>query len=388
MRLQLIAVLGVALAPSLARGDGTLSMRGVYYKERATRVMQPMLDGTFDAGDHGLVTGHLLVDAITSASSSSGADNAQAFTERRYEAGLGYTHTLDVPALLGGDIKDLLRLGAESKYSKESDYRSLYAGARSEAELFQKNTTVGIGGGLSLDTVSAAAAQGPGMIQLACEPGDALSECDLKTYGLYLSAAQIASRDAVIGISYDLAKLSGYQSNPYRQAIAGNQFVPEHHPTERLRQAWAASARYFIGRTETTLVAGYRYYRDDWKIRAHTPELRAVQLVDDNIEASVRYRFHTQTAAFFYRERYDDVMGICEGGSTAAEDCFASDDVKLSKFTSHTMEAKLGMLGEVFGLSGMWAGARFEAMLQYVVQHNRFGNAIIAHAALTLPFDY
>lgn len=376
MRLQL-ALLTLCLAAAPARADGSLSMRGVYYKERATRVMQPMLDGMFDAGARGLITGHLLVDAITSASSSSGADNAQAFTERRYEAGIGYTHTLDV-----------VKLGAETKYSKESDYKSFYLGARSEAELAQKNTTVGIGGGISLDTISAGAAQGIATPMLACEPGQARAECDLKSYGLFLSGSQIVSRDAVVGLSYDIAKLDGYQSNPYRQAIAGNQFVPEHHPTERFRQAFAGSARYFVARTETTLIAAYRYYRDDWKIHAHTPELRAVQLINDNIDAAVGYRFHTQNAAFFYRERYDDVMGICQNGSIAAEDCFVSDDVKLSKFTSHTMEAKLGILGEVFNLGGMWGGARFEGVLQYVVQHNRFGNAIIAHVALTLPFEY
>ena len=394
MRLQLailpaLGAMALAIAGTgTARADGSLSMRGVYYKERATRVMQPMLDAIFDAGARGLVTGHLLVDAITSASSSSGADNAQAFTEKRYEAGIGYTHMLDIPALFDPGTQDDVKLTGETKYSKESDYKSFYGGVRAEAELSQKNTVVGVGGGVSLDTISAAASQGPAIVTLACEPGDAKAACDLDTYVLFLSGSQIVSRDALVGLSYDISKLTGYQSNPYRQAIAGNQFVPEHHPTERLRQAWAASARYYVKPTETTLVGAYRYYRDDWKIHAHTPEIRAVQLVNDNIEASVRYRFHTQNAAFFYRERYDEAMGICEPGSVAPEDCFASDDVKLSKFTSHTMEAKLGILGEVFNLAGMWGGARFEGMLQYVVQHNRFGNAIIAHVALTLPFDY
>jgi len=88
MRLQLaLAVLAVLTlgAATPARGDGTLTMRGVYYKERATRVMQPMLDAMFDAGAHGIATGHFLVDAITSASASSGAADAAAFTEQRYE---------------------------------------------------------------------------------------------------------------------------------------------------------------------------------------------------------------------------------------------------------------------------------------------------------------
>ena len=84
MRLQLVAAASlVLLTTTPAWADGTLAVRGVYYKERATRVMQPMMDAIFDAGTHGIVTGHFLVDAITSASASSGADNSKPFTERR-----------------------------------------------------------------------------------------------------------------------------------------------------------------------------------------------------------------------------------------------------------------------------------------------------------------
>jgi hypothetical protein len=52
------------------------------------------------------------------------------------------------------------------------------------------------------------------------------------------------------------------------------------------------------------------------------------------------------------------------------------------------MEAKLGVLGDAFALDGKWAAARFEGILQYIIQHNRFGNAVEAHVALTVPFDY
>src|SRR5439155_22237033 len=123
--------------------DGTVSVRGVYYKERATRVEQPMVDGTFDAGAHGVVDAHLLVDSITSASASAGAAAATAFNERRYEGGAGYTHQLE-----------RFKLGGEAKYSTESDYVSYYFGASSEAELAQKNTVLGLGGGISHDIVS------------------------------------------------------------------------------------------------------------------------------------------------------------------------------------------------------------------------------------------
>jgi hypothetical protein len=347
-------------------------MRGVYYKERATRVVQPMLDGAFEAGERGLVTAHLLVDAITSASASAGAVDAEPFTERRYEAGGSYAHQLEG-----------VRLGGEAKYSSEPDYKSLYVGARGEAELAQKNTVLGLGGGLGRDTVSGGPASGLAQLMLQCDPeiDQVTPECQLRTYSVFASASQIVSRTAVIGVSADYAALRGYMANPYRSAVVGTGTsigtLRERHPTERNRTALAASARYHVRRTGTTLIGAYRYYQDSWKIRAHTPELRIVQQAGAAADATLRYRFHDQTKqAFFYEERYP------------MEQAYLSDDVKLSKFTTHTIEAKLGVLGEAFWQSDRWAGARLEVILQYVVQNNRFGNALVTHAALTLPFTY
>lgn len=361
------AALVAICAPALAHADGVLAARGVYYKERATRVMQPMLDAMLDAGTHGIVTAHFLVDAITSASASSGADNAKPFTENRIEGGVGYTHDLG-----------RVRVGGDAKYSTESDYTSFYAGARAELDLAQKNTTLGLGGGISKDNVSAASAQGPSVPMLECKPGQSATDCDLNAYAVFASASQILSRDLVVGLTYDGAALRGYQSNPYRTAIANDGIAAERHPTSRNRNAIAASFRYYVDATNTTVIGAYRYYRDNWGIRAHTPELRLVQQVGHDIDASFGYRYHWQSKAFFYEERY--------ATTDPAMQAYLSDDVKLSKFTSHTLEGKLGVLGEAFGLGGRWAGARFEGILEYAVQHNRFGNAIIAHLAVTVPF--
>jgi hypothetical protein len=380
MRLQLTAASGVALAvvfgavaivaPRPVHGDGTLAMRGVYYKERATRVMQPMLDAMFDVGAHGIATGHFLVDAITSASASSGAADDTAFTERRYELGLGYAHEL------AG-----LTFALDGKGSVESDYDSLYLGGRAQTELGQKNTVLGLGGGISFDTVKSSAAQGIVMPTLRCDDEHpSATECPLRVYAVYASASQLLGPDAVVGVSLDVSTLRGFQANPYRQAIVGEALVAERHPTERTREAVAVSARYYVAPTGTTVIGAYRYYRDSWKVHAHTPELRVVQEVGYDADASVRYRYYTQDGAYFFRIRYppDD----------PAMTQYVSDDVKLSTFTGHTLEAKLGVLGSAFELGGRWAGTRFEGILEYAIQHNRFGNAVIAHVALTIPFSY
>lgn len=373
MRLQLTLVavtLGALGAPARpARGDGTLAMRGVYYKERATRVMQPMLDAMFDAGTHGIATAHFLVDAITSASTSAGSVDAEPFTERRYEAGVGYSHRLDTITIAGN-----------TKVSTEPDYLSIYAGARVQAELAQKNLVLGLGGGFSRDTISAAAPAGPVEPTLRCDAmRTAEPSCSLDTYSIFASASQVVRHNAVVAVSVDVSELRGYQSNPYRQAIVGETLASERHPTGRTRQAFAVSARYHVVQTRTTLIGAYRYYRDSWKVHAHTPELRVVQEIGHEVDTSLRYRYYAQDGATFYRDRYP--------ADDPAMTQFVSDDVKLSAFTGHTVEAKAGILGSALGLQ-RWAAIRLEGILEYAIQHNRFGNAVVAHVALSIPFSY
>lgn len=380
MRLQLAVALIVLGITATARADGELAVRGVYYKERATRVVQPMLDGMFDAGARGVVTAHFLVDAITSASAGSGANNAQPFTERRYEGGFGYTHELDGPA---DSWLDKLRVGGDTKYSTESDYTSFYLGGHVDADVAQKNATFSIAGGVSADNVTNAGAQSPmGGPQIQCDVTSTAmaNECSLTSYSGMVSGSQILSKNALVGLSYDLAYQDGYQANPYRTAVTASGLVPETHPNTRLRHAWTASARYYLAATHTTLIGAYRYYRDDWHIRAHTPELRIVQEIGELADAAIRLRYYRQTASYFYEPRYPTL--------DPTKINYVTDDPKMSAYDGFTMEAKLGFLGEEFGMSGTWAGARFEGIIEYIIQHNSFGNAVVAHVALTLPFSY
>jgi hypothetical protein len=380
MRLQLAVAGAIGFAASTAHADGTLAARAVYYKERSTRVMQPMLDGMFDAGERGLINAHFLVDAITSASAGSGAANAMPFTERRYEGGASYTHELDGPK---DSFIDKVRVGGEGKYSTESDYESLYGGARIELDVGKKNATVGLGGGLSHDTVTNAGAQSPmGGPMLLCDVTSMAqsASCPLTVYSGFASASQIVSKNAVVSLSYDIAKLDGFQANAYRQVITAGGLEPEKHPNQRLRHAIAGSLRYYAETTHTTYIGAYRYYTDDWHIHAHTPELRIVQDVGKLADASIRYRYYHQSAAFFYAKRYPALTpGMIE---------YITDDPKMSAYDGHVLEAKLGVFGEEFELGGRWAGARFEGTIEYIIQHNRFGDAVVAHVALTVPLEY
>jgi hypothetical protein len=355
-----IAALALAaVSPRAAHaepGEGSLTVRGAYYKERATRVVQPMLDADVEVSEAGTLDGHLLVDAITSASASSGAAD-EPFSEQRYEGGLGYTHERG-PLLLGASVRG----------STEPDYRSLFGVVRGQRAFAEKNTVLGLALGGGRDHVSNAGAQGPfGMVV----------EGDLTTALASLSVSQLWSESLLFGVTYDVSALRGFQQNPYRTVVARSGTAAERHPDERLRHAVAASGRWFWPSTGSTWVASYRFYVDDWGVLAHTPELRWLQDAGDLVDFGLRYRMHVQGAADFYEAMYD---------VTAPElEPYLSADEKLSAFVSHTLEAKLGLRGEAFGASGRLAGTRFDLLLQYTEQGNAFGNAAAAQVAVTVP---
>jgi hypothetical protein len=346
-------LLWLAAAPAAA--DGTLTMRGAYYKESATRVVQPMLDGTFSAGDHGTVDAHLLVDAITSASASSGAAD-DAFTERRYEGGGGYLHELPW-GKLRGDVR----------LSSEPDYFSVFGGAGAELAFAEKNTIVGLSAGAGHDNVSNAGARGPFSVSI---------EDTLTTVLATTSVSQLLSPQLVVSAGYDLSYLDGYQQNPYRFVLIGSTPMAERHPDTRTRHALAATGKWYLPATHTTAIGTYRFYADSWGVIAHTPEVRILQELGDLAELAVRYRFHHQNAADFFKAMYP------------ADERYLSDDEKLSAFTTHTIEGRFALLGEALGLGGLLGESRGELMIQYIDQNNRFGNAIAAQVALTVPFTY
>ncbi|MBZ0233917.1 MAG: DUF3570 domain-containing protein [Deltaproteobacteria bacterium] len=362
MQLSARAVVAVALAalafalafgpPPAARADGELSFATAYYKERATRVMQPMLDARFDVGESGEATGHMLVDAITSASVGVGGE---LFEEKRVEGGATYTHEID-----------LYKIGGLVRYSTEPDYKSLFGGVRLQAELFDRNLTITAAGMVGHDDFDNSGAG----------PTAPRREGELDTMLGSIGLAQLLSPNTVASVTYDVSKLEGEQANLYRFIITAGMQVDEKHPRSRLRHAVAGTVKQFLPRSVTTLMGTYRFYHDDWDITAHTPEARVIQDVGDGSLFAVRYRYHRQSKAYFFEDDYAMPMDLI------------SEDEKLSAFTSHTIGASFEMSGHVIGFTGTLGETRGQIVIEYVDQNNRFGNAIAAHASLTVPITY
>lgn len=359
MQLTRWVVAAALLWPAVARADGAVTVRGAYYKERATRVAQPMLDARFDVGEDGELTAHTLVDSISSASVAAGSAG-EPFDELRYEAGAGYMHR----------VLDVLRLGGAVRGSTEPDYKSLFATARAAAELNERNTTIELTVSGGRDRLDNAGAQ-----TMIVEPITGV----LYTWLASTSVSQVLSPVLVGQLTYDIAYLDGFQENPYRTVSAGGGLEMERVPDTRLRHAVFGAVRGFVPATRTTLTGGYRVYHDDWGVWGHTPEARVVQAMGD-VDLHLRYRLHHQSRADFYRPSYPT--------ADPAREPYLTDDVKLSKLTTQTIGLKADLPLSLLGARGELEGARLETLFEYIFQSTYYGNAVVAQVAVTVPFEY
>jgi hypothetical protein len=82
--------------------------------------------------------------------------------------------------------------------------------------------------------------------------------------------------------------------------LANGQLISETFPDHRLRQDWTARISQNIPWTASTLKVWYRYYRDDFSVRAHSVEADAYQYIVPWLYLRGSYRFHTQTAVDFF----------------------------------------------------------------------------------------
>lgn len=134
-------------------------------------------------------------------------------------------------------------------------------------------------------------------------------------------------------VGVELTAVSGFQSNPYRQVYVAGTKLPERHPDARLRRAvFGQVDRWFSTRASGSI--GVRYYNDDWGVNAGTFDARFNQYVGDHFVVRYRYRYHTQTAAEFYRDLYSD---------PAAAQGFRTGDYKLQDFDSNLFGIKVSV---------------------------------------------
>lgn len=87
--------------------------------------------------------------------------------------------------------------------------------------------------------------------------------------------------------------------------------------------------------------ASYRHHRDSYGVRAHTVDLAWFQQLGDRVLFRPGYRFHDQSAARFYRYRFDGTSVLPTEGPPRPQGPFYSSDYRLSALQTHTYGFKV-----------------------------------------------
>ncbi len=377
--LGLLLLCLMALA-SVARADevtetwtGDVELRGNYYWERSTRVLAPSVDMNLYAPNGVTLHGDYLVDAITSASLGAGALVDNQFTEIRHEFALAAQQEFDL-----GEAQ--LVFGGMGRFSNEPDYRSLSGGLRTELYLFDRATTLRFFLGALHDEIGQVYRGGsrirPGGDGMTSD--NAFSE-EMNALTMRFGWTQVLTPVLEVQTNLDFAVVRGYQANPYRTVMTNGTPSPEHYPDQRLRYTLSGSLAYYIIGSGTTIRLRYRAYMDNWKVASLTPEVWIHQELGPFLLGRLRYRYYTQTPAFFAE---DDPTNY------PRPDGYLTADPKMLAFHSSQLGLQLILItGFLEGTALDWMReAQLDITFDYVWSTSGYGNAVMSQLGLRVPF--
>jgi len=203
-------------------------------------------------------------------------------------------------------------------YGWEKDYRSHTVTASTRSDVLDRNLTLGVGYTHNWDRVcdannSAAEAQPVERKALGtsehCFQSD---KPDVVTRHLTIDSLETSLTWTVTprlllqgGLSLQI--LDGFQANPYRSVIIGQQgrMAQESLPQTRERLAGFLRFAYAFPEARTSVGGMARLYRDTWDVRAATAELTWNKYFGKLFLFGLRGRFHQQEGAAFYRTAED-----------------------------------------------------------------------------------
>jgi len=185
-----------------------------------------------------------------------------------------------------------LTLSASAAVSNEHDYHSKAGGLEARRDFNDKNTTLTLGYGRANDHVGS-----------SIDPNlDAPRTTDQYLAGV----TQVLSPVALVQSSLAYANGRGWYNDPYKFTLTFYpdqplpSLLPDLRPDHRRSWAWLTRYRRHFAAQRGTLQADYRYFQDDWGVRAHTLEIAWDQQLDERWSVRPALRYYTQSAADFY----------------------------------------------------------------------------------------
>lgn len=377
-----VIALFAALVPQTASADDRMVVRGNYYREDSTRIIAPVVSYQKDLPDERFSLGaQYLMDTITSASIGAAAavlGGDSLFTEIRHET----------TGMASSKIKNW-GFNGHFRYSSETDYVARNVGFGISRDFLQKSLNFSVNYSYEFDRIfrilNNVGERSPWKSNVINEDGEPMEGPTnlLQIHYLNLGYGHVFWKTVVGGINLEGARATGPQDNPYRKVRNGE---AETHPFLRHRGSASTYVLWSIPKARMVVEPRYRFYRDDWKVQAHSIDTRLHFRVHPHFRFRLRYRFYTQTGAFFYKP----------DGDYAADDQFKTADPKVWAFRSHMpglqVTYELDGLARFRGLEwleGAWIEATYNHLFRRTPDGEkdlRYGNARIGSLAFSLGF--
>ncbi len=290
MKAALALPILVLPAKAAAAEVGEVGITVLGYKERGLmKVTEPVLWGRAQFLDVWEVQASAAVDIITGASPQLVTNASGRPVQSISGASINDRRNT-------GDVKVKRRFGelslsASRALSKEEDYRSKSFGLEAKLDLNQRNTTLVAGYGASNDRV------------LSSDDSRLNERRDTREY--LFGVTQILSPTELVQSTLSGSHGRGWYNDPYKLTFTFFESGPpilmaDRRPDHRDTLAWLTRYRRHFPQANGTLQADYRFYRDDWGIRAHTLEVAWQHALNERWALRPGLRYYTQDAADFY----------------------------------------------------------------------------------------
>lgn len=299
-------VLGGVLAAGTGRAvtlpeDSAEAMLHVY-KGGGLTASGPALLVRKSLADKVSLSGSYYVDAVSSASIDV-VTTASPYKETRTEYGIGADYV----------VRDS-QITLSASTSREPDYQVSSAGVDVSQETFGGMTTVTLGFTRSNDKVGQKGT--PGFFD------------EVEHWQYRLGVTQLLTPRWLMSANFEAIADDGFLGSPYRVARVFGAAVPERLPRTRSSRSLSLRSVFDLG-SRSALHGQYRYFWDNWDIKAHTIEAGYRRHLRERWLGDATLRVHTQDKALFYSD------------NAAAETLYVTRNRQLSTFTSTGLGARL-----------------------------------------------
>lgn len=292
--------------------------------DRRMTVNSPSLYLLLPLGRRWAAEGSVTLDEVSGASPRYYSDmsGASPMTDRRVASDMKLTRYGERHALALG-----------LAHSTEHDYVSNALSLEGRWASEDNNTTWNLGLGLTRDTINPA--------------NDIVSEERKTVRELQIGVTQAVSRHDLVQLSATFSQGEGYYNDPYK--------LYDSRPRQRNARIALLRWNHWLG--GSTLKTSYRFYRDSYRLQAHTLELNWVRPLGPRSTLTPLLRYHSQRAAWFYGDPASDAS-VYPG--PVGDTPYFSPDQRLSAFGA----LAAGLKYEWKFSPGWTADARFELFQQ------------------------